>query len=923
MAAKRALFETLKDLSSGELEDFNLLVGLKKGAPLRSKSHTKVATTEDMVELMVETYSQDCFEVTKKALKRMNRTDLVQRLSDSNLGTIEKQSVCEQRLPSLDQRVETVMSVMDQLMETLAYLSEEELVNFNKTYMRRKCFHRDYGDTPWRLFMMRDHQDTVFLMMLTCGQHFVETTMEVLKEIKRTDLVQRLLDTSSGFKKEHSEEHRSAQIWKVAEMAAVKQLLLETLKDLRNKELMKFMELLQLIFYQKHHPDILPVLLNPTDRAEIVNLMVNTYGRQSVEETREVLKEMNRTDLMQRLPETSSGPKEKHSEDEDPTMLDKADVKWIILETLRGLRYRELEKFKWLLQLTYFQKSLPQIPLSQMLWTDAGVLLDQIMKRPQCLQVTREVLMDMNRHDLVTMLSGTISGHKERDEPQQLQKESTLTSAREKLLETLEDLSLGELEKFKRVLLYTKNKEGLPKIPRHRLETAGRAETVELMVEIYGLQCVEVTKEVLEKIGRTDLVEKFSESSSGSREPLRSLELEDCGHIVQHSRDWTILQPTAVQVSRTDGDEFQTYSLQSEAGNYFECSVSGLRWVCKEKVSFKYQFCSWEGHMERMESINYMPAGPLMNIEVIAGKFDEVHLPHWVCIDHDPEILKEFAVLHIEDCGDVVQKVSEVTPSHVKLSEPVFSPRAVLMKASFHVKIGCSVLIYYRPNTPFLKLHVYLIPCDPALQQTVDKKEVKNGYKIIPKPRPDKHLKMQQGFSLSAGINTARIAPKIITLRYDSLAPNFYEVFIEKPDRNFHLTLSNTRRGKAQPEEVWTCEIRGDDYQSPSSEDKHSVDDQPSALVQEAVTTSDRERLLNLLKDLKQEEFKEFKFYLQDRSILAGLPHISTSDLENKDMLDIVDLMFRINSQQCMVLTKKILKTINRNDLEERLSDIR
>lgn len=72
-------------------------------------------------------------------------------------------------------------------------------------------------------------------------------------------------------------------------------------------------------------------------------------------------------------------------------------------------------------------------------------------------------------------------------------------------------------------------------------------------------------------------------------------------------------------------------SLQSEAGN-FECSVSALRWVCKEKVSLKYQFWSWEGHMERMASRRYMPAGPLMDISVISGKLDEVYLPHWICV---------------------------------------------------------------------------------------------------------------------------------------------------------------------------------------------------------------------------------------------------------------------------------------------------
>lgn len=82
----------------------------------------------------------------------------------------------------------------------------------------------------------------------------------------------------------------------------------------------------------------------------------------------------------------------------------------------------------------------------------------------------------------------------------------------------------------------------------------------------------------------------------------------------------------------------------------------------------------------------------------------------------DPKISEMFAVLHICDTGDIVEKASEVTASHVKLPEPVFSPRTVLMKAGFPVKINCEVLIY-KTNTAFLTLHIYVIPCDPGLQQ--------------------------------------------------------------------------------------------------------------------------------------------------------------------------------------------------------------
>uniref|UniRef100_A0A3P9BT54 FIIND domain-containing protein n=1 Tax=Maylandia zebra TaxID=106582 RepID=A0A3P9BT54_9CICH len=142
------------------------------------------------------------------------------------------------------------------------------------------------------------------------------------------------------------------------------------------------------------------------------------------------------------------------------------------------------------------------------------------------------------------------------------------------------------------------------------------------------------------------------------------------------------------------------FSLQSAAG-HFECRVSGLRWVCKGKTSFQYQFRSWEGHMERMESRQYMPAGPLMDVTVT----------------EDFQMFDISDILHIDDCGDVVETVSEVTPTHVKLTEPHFSLIGALIRLFFPLKISCYTLMYYKPNTSFLKLHVYPIRQDPALEQ--------------------------------------------------------------------------------------------------------------------------------------------------------------------------------------------------------------
>lgn len=74
-----------------------------------------------------------------------------------------------------------------------------------------------------------------------------------------------------------------------------------------------------------------------------------------------------------------------------------------------------------------------------------------------------------------------------------------------------------------------------------------------------------------------------------------------------------------------------------------------------------------------------------------------------------------------------------------------------------------------------------------------------------------------------------------------------------------------------------------------------------------------------MLEQLKQEEFKEFKWFLQDSDILTDLPRIPHHRLEKGDMLDVVDLMLQTYSQQSVELTKKVFQKINRNDLVQKL----
>ncbi|XP_059181749.1 uncharacterized protein LOC131960527 isoform X2 [Centropristis striata] len=1001
MAVKRLLFETLNDLSSEELHKFMSVIEAEKGFPVKSRRHLK-ADMHTMVRLMVETFNLECVELTKNVLKKMNRSDLVQKwlniipgskekrrpplihrvktmasvqellletlndLSDEELKTFKEVlefNVAQKFLPDISsmlrltadraeivdlmvqtysrqsveltgevaekmnwteilQRlskhssglkgpsgnlelegsgsvtVETMASAVELLLETLAALSDEELKKFKHVLRNHIHSNRRFLDIPLMLLETTDRQDTVFSMVLTWGQQSVEAANEVLKKLERTDLVQKLSDSSM----EPNTERRAALIQRVATVAAVKQLLLETLNDLSDEEFKRFLEL---IVSQKDLPDIFR-MLRQTDRADTVDLMVQTCGQLSVDLSMKIFIDMKRMDLMQRL----SGLKEKHSVDEHrPELLERAEVpaavKQFILETLKDLSNEELKKFKWLLQLTYFQKGLPHIQWRRLDWADsAGALVDLMVENQQLVEVTKEVFTDMNRPDLLERLSETSSGLKEKHPPEVLQKEVTMTSIMERLLETIEVLNYGELQQFKRLLQHTDMETNVSKVSRYQLETAERGEVAELMVDAYGQQSVEVTREVLEKMNRRDLVQRFSEISLGSEGPSGSLEHESCGSMMQVSSDWTKLDP---EVNST-GDS-PIYSLQSEAGN-FECSVSGLRWECKEKVSLKYQFCSLKYHMERIESTKYMPAGPLMGISVIAGKLDVVYLPHWICVD-DPTLLDKFAALHIDDCGVTVEEVSEVTSSHVKLREPTFSLIIAVLQwlGIWTVEIYCRVVIYYKTGTSSLELHVYLIPPDPALIEEIDQIELSEGYKRIRKPHPTMPLKMNGLFILKAQLDEEEITAEELRLRHESIEPNYAEVYIgNHQERNVELKLTQEKR--EQP--VWTCVLRNEQYQSTShTEEVHSLDEHRSALMQEAKA---KERLLEILKRLSDKQFKDFKWHLEN------LKDITASELENKEKGEVVNKIWQTYTHRSVEVTKTILEKIPRNDLVQMLS---
>lgn len=82
------------------------------------------------------------------------------------------------------------------------------------------------------------------------------------------------------------------------------------------------------------------------------------------------------------------------------------------------------------------------------------------------------------------------------------------------LVETLNQLSQYDFLEFKYLL---EARKALPPTPRKKLKIANTHDVVELMMVMYKHQCVEVTREVLRTMSRTDLAQRLSSADSESK----------------------------------------------------------------------------------------------------------------------------------------------------------------------------------------------------------------------------------------------------------------------------------------------------------------------------------------------------------------------------------------------------------------------
>ncbi|XP_036790079.1 uncharacterized protein LOC110510685 [Oncorhynchus mykiss] len=246
-----------------------------------------------------------------------------------------------------------------------------------------------------------------------------------------------------------------------------------------------------------------------------------------------------------------------------------------------------------------------------------------------------------------------------------------------------------------------------------------------------------------------------------------------CDH-VEDSTHWHQIEPLTSTVQGVT-----MFRHRTPKGSY-ECTVSGLRWLCERDVILKYHFRNWEPYSQLLKDMQYTQGGPLLDITMELGELEEVHLPHFVCLGTNPSLRNEMKILHVEEHGVSLEEVHDVTRFHAKILHPKFSAISVILRLlSWNIDVHCELMLYLTVIKEKLIQRLYLFPSDPGQIQAVEQQEIKfQGSKRIPITRPERSFKLNSSFRLNIPCSTSITPPRIHLIHRDT-TPSFFKVDME------------------------------------------------------------------------------------------------------------------------------------------------
>ncbi|XP_067296610.1 NACHT, LRR and PYD domains-containing protein 1 homolog isoform X2 [Pseudorasbora parva] len=385
---------------------------------------------------------------------------------------------------------------------------------------------------------------------------------------------------------------------------------------------------------------------------------------------------------------------------------------------------------------------------------------------------------------------------------------------KELLVKSLKDLRPDDLKEFQWQL---KNNEHIPP----EMEKADVFDTVDTMVACIGPEeAVKITVDFLRKINRDDLAEELKKKHKegsivdskadlhdytaevGTSDTCSShkskpsglnvpplLNCQSCVHIAD-SDQWVPIEPSACT------DRGSKFSVSTGPGR-FECVRTRIRWVCDCNVTLQYRTVDGYFLNTELKRLQSHRIAPVMDVTVISGKLEEVHLPHYACLgESDPSLKDAVKLLTVQEEGITTEPV-QLTRFHAKIVQPSFSLKTLIISWIKQWYEHCDLLIYMPYKDPLI-LHVYIFPFDDSEKEKVEKDE-KSSHQIK-YPRPDRPFQMKKPHFLA--VPGATIHPKEgMTFRRET-PPNFFKIKT-RLENDLQMTLIRAEDKKT----VWTPTI--------------------------------------------------------------------------------------------------------------------
>ncbi|XP_064859585.1 NACHT, LRR and PYD domains-containing protein 1 homolog [Oncorhynchus nerka] len=298
--------------------------------------------------------------------------------------------------------------------------------------------------------------------------------------------------------------------------------------------------------------------------------------------------------------------------------------------------------------------------------------------------------------------------------------------------------------------------------------------------------------------------------------------------LVQDSTHWLQIEPLTSTVQGVT-----MFRHRTPKGSY-ECTVSGLRWLCERDVILKYHFRNWEPYSQLLKDMQYTQGGQLLDITMELGELEEVHLPHFVCLGTNPSLRNEMKILHVEEHGVSLEEVHEVTRFHVKILHPKFSAIAVILSYIFSwiVDVHCDVVLYMAVKKSTIISRLYLLLRNSSQKEVVavkenlfsvnlsdkimavrerEKDQVSQGYSEFLLPSPNGPLKMNTWFALKNPLSTS-IYPEKIQLLPANTTPSCCKMIMGNTGVDIEMELIGD-----DERTVWKSVVSKDEY----SKDSH------------------------------------------------------------------------------------------------------